>query len=81
MDVHGARIRRRNEDHSHGDVPFDVDPELRRRRIARRRRADDPDGAALPRSLMDAGEVDSLLAHLSYEEEALHDPLAIHGFG
>jgi alkanesulfonate monooxygenase SsuD/methylene tetrahydromethanopterin reductase-like flavin-dependent oxidoreductase (luciferase family) len=24
---------------------------------------------------------DSLLAHLSYEEEALHDPLAIHGFG
>ncbi|WP_353951654.1 LLM class flavin-dependent oxidoreductase [Knoellia sp. S7-12] len=24
---------------------------------------------------------ESLLAHLSYEEEALHDPLAIHGFG
>ena len=24
---------------------------------------------------------DSLLAHLSYEEEALHDPLAVHGFG
>lgn len=24
---------------------------------------------------------DSLLAHLSYEEEVLHDPLAIHGFG
>ena len=23
---------------------------------------------------------ESLLAHLSYEEEALHDPLAIHGF-
>ncbi len=24
---------------------------------------------------------ESLLTHLSYEEEALHDPLAIHGFG
>ncbi|MFW5470472.1 LLM class flavin-dependent oxidoreductase [Knoellia sp. CPCC 206435] len=24
---------------------------------------------------------DSLLAHLTYEEEALHDPLAVHGFG
>ena len=28
---------------------------------------------------LDSG--DALLAHLSYEEEALHDPLAIHGFG
>ena len=24
---------------------------------------------------------ESLLAHLSYEEEALHDALAVHGFG
>ncbi|MFC7485759.1 LLM class flavin-dependent oxidoreductase [Knoellia sp. CPCC 206453] len=41
------------------------------------------DGQRALDALSDAVDqlAESLLAHLSYEEEALHDPLAIHGFG
>lgn len=41
------------------------------------------DGQRALDSLSDALDplTESMLAHLSYEEEALHDPLAIHGFG
>lgn len=41
------------------------------------------DGQQALAALSDAVDqlTESLLAHLTYEEEALHDPLAIHGFG